>query len=195
MKTSKALSLLAIVAFVLPSLALAHPGHDGHELTWDFSGGFAHPLSGWDHLLAMIAVGLWAAQLGRRARWLVPSAFVSVMAAAAVFGHFVGPVSGIEQGIAASMLALGLLIAASVRLPVAVSMGVVGLFAVFHGLAHGAEMPGTAAGLSYGAGFVAATALLHVTGLGFGSALKNQQTISRFAGGVVAVAGLMAIAG
>ena len=150
-----ALSLLLVAA----PLAQAHPGHEGHDFTWDFSGGFAHPLSGWDHLLAMIAVGLWAAQLGGRARWLVPSAFVGVMALGAALGHAGLMFPGVEQGIAASVLVLGLLIATAVRLPVAAGMALVGLFAGFHGIAHGAEMPATAGGLSYGAGFILATAL------------------------------------
>src|SRR5471032_3382046 len=157
MKLSHRLALLGALPLLFPVLAQAHPGHD---LTWDFGGGFAHPLSGWDHLLAMTAVGLWAAQLGGRARWFVPSAFVGVMALAAVFGHFFGTIPGTEQGIAASILILGLLIATTARLPVAAGMALVGVFAVFHGVAHGAERPATAGGLGYGAGFVAATALL-----------------------------------
>jgi len=135
------LAPLAIAFLALPVLASAHPGHDGHELTWDFSGGFAHPLSGWDHLLVMIAVGLWAAQLGGHARWLVPAAFAGVMALGAALGEEGVTFPGIEQGIAASVLVLGLLIAAAVRLPVTAGAALVGVFAIFHGLAHGAEMP------------------------------------------------------
>jgi urease accessory protein len=183
---------LALAAVALPVLAHAHPGHDGHDLTWDFATGATHPLSGWDHLLAMIAVGLWAAQLGGRSRWLVPAAFVSVMALGAVLGHAGLALAGVEQGIAASILILGLLIAAAVRLPATASMAIVGLFALFHGVAHGAEMPATAGGFSYGAGFVVATALLHLVGLGLGMALKNQQKVARFAGGAVALAGAAA---
>ncbi len=156
------------ILLALPVLAQAHPGHDGHELTWDFNGGFTHPLSGWDHLLAMIAVGLWAAQLGGRARWLVPVAFVGVMTLGAALGRTGVIFPGMEQGIAASVLVLGLLIAAAVRLPVTAGMALVGVFAIFHGFAHGAEMPGTAGGLFYGAGFVVATALLHAIGVGSG---------------------------
>ena len=182
---------LAILLLV-PVLAHAHPGHDGHELTWDFATGVAHPLSGWDHLLAMVAVGLWAAQLGGRSRWLVPAAFVSVMVLGAVLGHAGITPPGIEQGIAASIFILGLLIAAAVRLPAPASMAIVGLFALFHGVAHGTEMPATAGGLSYGAGFIAATILLHAIGLGLGVTLRNQQTIARFAGGAVAIAGAAA---
>jgi urease accessory protein len=190
MKRLLRLPKICALLLLFPALAHAHPGHDGHELTWDFSGGFAHPLSGWDHLLAMMAVGLWAAQLGGRARWFVPSAFVGVMALAAVFGHFYGTIPGTEQGIAASILILGLLIATAARLPVAAGMALVGVFAVFHGVAHGAEMPATAGGLSYGAGFVVATALLHAVGLGLGMALKKQPTLARFAGGAVAAGAL-----
>jgi urease accessory protein len=183
---------IALAAFALPVLAQAHPGHDGHDITWDFTSGAAHPLSGWDHLLAMIAVGLWAAQLGGRSRWLVPTAFVSVMTIGAVLGHTGFALAGVEQGIAASILILGLLIAAAVRLPATASMAIVGLFALFHGVAHGAEMPATAGGFSYGAGFVAATALLHAIGLGLGMALKNHAKVARFAGGAVALAGAAA---
>lgn len=175
----------------LPVLAHAHPGHDGHELTWDFNGGFAHPLSGWDHILAMVAVGLWAAQLGGRARWLVPSAFVSVMVIGAVFGHAGAVIPGVEQGIAASVLVLGLLIAAAIRLPLPAGMGLVGVFALFHGVAHGAEMPATAGGLSYGAGFVAATILLHVAGVGFGMlAARTSAKAARLAGWAIAGCGV-----
>jgi urease accessory protein len=190
MKPSLRLALLGALPLLCPVLAQAHPGHD---VTWDFAGGFAHPLSGWDHLLAMIAVGLWAAQLGGRARWLVPAAFVGVMALATAYGHFMGAIPGTEQGIAASILVLGLLIASTARLPVAAGMALVGCFAVFHGLAHGAEMPATAGGFSYGAGFMLATALLHAVGLRLGFALKSWPKVEALAGGVVAVVGGLAL--
>jgi urease accessory protein len=185
---------LALAVFALPVLAHAHPGHEGHDLTWDFVSGVAHPLSGWDHLLAMIAVGLWAAQLGGRSRWLVPAAFVGMMAVGAVLGHVGFAVPGIDQVIAVSILCLGLLIAATVRLPVLASMALVGTFALFHGVAHGAEAPVSASGLGYGLGFIAATILLHATGLGFGVGLKNHGKVFRFAGGAVALAGIAAFA-
>jgi urease accessory protein len=182
----------AFVFAVLPTLAFAHPGHGGGELTWDFSGGFAHPFSGWDHLLAMLAVGLWAAQLGGRARWLVPAAFISVMALGALLGHDGLTMPGIEQGIATTVFVLGLLIAASVRLPVGVGMALAGLFALFHGLAHGAEMPATAGGLAYGSGFVAATALLHLAGLGLGIVVMRRSVRSaRYIGWAIATAGFV----
>jgi urease accessory protein len=183
---------LALAAFALPVLAHAHPGHGGHELTWDFAGGAAHPLSGWDHLLAMVAVGLWAARLGGRSRWLVPVAFVSVMALGAILARAGFALPGVEQGIAASILVLGLLIAAAVRLPAPAGMAIAGLFALFHGVAHGSEMPATTGGLAYGAGFVVVTILLHGAGLGLGVALKDHVQTVRFAGGVVAVAGAVA---
>jgi len=185
----------AAAFLVLPALAHAHPGHDGHDFTWDFSGGFAHPLSGWDHLLAMIAVGLWAAQLGGRARWPVPAAFVGVMALGAALGQAGVTFPGVEQGIAASILALGLLIAAAVRLPVTAGMALVGAFAIFHGLAHGAEMPAAAGGFSYGAGFVAATVLLHAAGVGLGLiAARRSAHATQFAGWAIAASGLMLFA-
>ncbi|RRJ95831.1 HupE/UreJ family protein [Opitutaceae bacterium TAV4] len=194
---------LALCLFFLPSLALAHPGHEGgHELAWDFGGGFSHPFTGWDHLLAMTAVGLWAAMLGGRARWLVPSAFVGLMVIGAgmAIGGWVIP--GMEQGIAASLCVLGLLIAFAVRLPVVAGMGVAGFFAVFHGMAHGAEMPVTAGAFSYALGFASATVILHGLGLAFGVGFARQgQTtgkvrvaIARVAGGLVAAGGVLAFA-
>ncbi len=181
-----------VLLAALPAIASAHPGHDGdHGFGWDFSGGFAHPLGGWDHLLAMIAVGFWAVQLGGRARWLVPAAFVSMMTLGAVLGHGGISIAGTEQGIAASVLVLGLLVATAARLPIAAGMAVVGVFALFHGLAHGAEMPATAAGLSYGLGFVLATSLLHAAGLGLGLITAKKSTvIPQTAGAAIALVGV-----
>ncbi len=184
--------LLALGAFALPLLAQAHPGHDGHELTWDFASGAAHPLSGWDHLSAMVAVGLWAAQLGGRSRWLVPSAFVGVMAFGSTLGRSGLVWPGLEQGIAASIVVLGILIASAARLPALACVVLVGVFALFHGVAHGAEIPATAGGLGYGVGFLATTALLHLAGLALGSALKDRAKATFLAGGALAAAGAAA---
>lgn len=163
LKISAALALL-------PAIASAHPGHDGgHDLTWDFAGGFAHPVFGLDHLLAMIAVGIWAAQLGGRARWIVPATFVGVMTAAAAFGQNGVVPAGMEQMIAASLLAFGLMIAMANRIPLSAGLGLTALFAAFHGFAHGSELPATSSGFSYGLGFVIGTALLHAAGYGLGS--------------------------
>jgi urease accessory protein len=195
MKRLSRLATLAASAFVFPALAHAHPGHEGHELTWDFGAGFAHPLSGLDHLLAMVAVGLWAAQLGGRARWLVPAAFVGVMALGGALGSTGLTVPGVEQGIAASVLVLGLLVAAAARPPVAAGMALAGGFAVFHGVAHGAEMPASAGGLGYGAGFVLATALLHAAGVNLGLlGGKISPRATRLAGWGVAAAGAVLLA-
>ena len=194
MKISLARWFLAVAAILaIAPWASAHPGHEGDHggVTWDFSGGFAHPLSGWDHLLAMIAVGLWAAQLGGRARWLVPSAFVAAMAAGAALGRAGFHLPGSDQAIAASVLVLGLLLARAVRLPVTAGIALVGAFAIFHGWAHGAEMPATARGLGYGAGFVLATAGLHAVGVGLGSlAARRSEKVSRYAGWAVTAAGV-----
>ena len=183
---------LAVVALAFPVLAYAHPGHDGHDLTWDFTNGALHPLFGWDHLLAMIAVGLWAAQLGGRSRWLVPTAFVSVMILGAALGQSGLSFSGLEQGIAASLFVLGLLIATTAKLRAPAGMAIVGIFALFHGLAHGLEMPASTSALTYGFGFIATTILLHAAGLTLGTAMKNQVTASRLAGSTLAIIGAAA---
>ena len=166
---SFATPLATLCLALAPVLAHAHPGHG----VSGFAAGVSHPVHGLDHILAMVAVGLWAAQLGGRAKWLVPASFVSVMAIGGALGMAGVAMPFAEQGIFASVLILGVLIAAAVRLPLAASMGIVGLFALCHGQAHGLEMPGNAAGLAYGAGFVIATALLHATGIGCGLTIQR----------------------
>jgi urease accessory protein len=182
---------------LLPAVASAHPGHDGgHDLSWDFSGGFAHPVFGLDHLLAMLAVGIWAAQLGGRARWIVPATFVGVMTLGAIIGQQGVVPAGMEQMIAASLLAFGLMIAMAKRLPFSVGLGLTALFAAFHGFAHGAEIPASSNGLSYGLGFVAATILLHAAGLALGKLSASQSAwFTKVAGaGVAAVGAVMLVA-
>jgi urease accessory protein len=160
-----ALRLAAASLVLVPAIASAHPGHEGAP---GFVHGFLHPLGGLDHILAMVAVGLFAARLGGRALWLVPASFVVTMAAAGVAGMAGFALPYVEAGIALSILVLGAAIALETTMPVAAAMGLVALFAVFHGHAHGAEMPETMSGLAYGAGFVAATAALHALGIGLG---------------------------
>jgi urease accessory protein len=183
-----ALPVLAIL--FLPTLAQAHPGLPGH--THGFFNGVAHPLTGLDHICAMVAVGLWAAQRGGRALWAVPLAFVSVMALGGMLGMAGGSLPFVETGIATSVLILGVLIAASVRLPLLMSVFIVGMFALFHGYAHGAEMPATASGLAYGIGFMIATASLHLCGIGLGLAARQlgSMQLIRYAGGTIAVCGV-----
>lgn len=181
----------ACLLAMLLSPVLAH-AHVGVGQTSGFAYGLGHPLAGLDHFLAMLAVGLWAAQRGGRATWAVPLSFVTVMAIACLAGNAGVALPFVEQGIAASVLVLGLLIVAAIRLPVAASALLVGLFAVFHGHAHGAEMPATASGMTYGTGFVLATALLHGLGLGIGTLIQRliHQGATRYAGGAVAAIGL-----
>lgn len=195
MKYSTRLRSLALTvsALVFAATAHAHPGHDGDHgggLVWDFTGGFGHPIGGLDHLLAMVAVGLWAAQLGGRARWAVPAAFLGALAAGAALGAGGLAFGGVEQGIAASVLVLGLLVVTAARLPLAAGMAVAAVFAVFHGVAHGAEMPADASGAAYGLGFLAATALLHTAGLGLGVlATRAPKWVRQAAGAGLMVAG------
>ena len=165
-------AVLATTVVLVPSLALAHPGLPGHA--HDLATGFAHPLGGIDHVLAMVAVGLFAAQLGGRALWLVPSSFVAMMAVAGLAGMSGMAVPMTEVGIAASLVVLGGAIALRLSMPVAAAMALVGFFAMFHGYAHGLETPETASGLMYGLGFVAATPLLHCVGVGIGLAIGRR---------------------
>ena len=172
-----------LAALFLPTLAGAHPGHGAGGVV----NGLAHPLQGLDHLLAMLAVGLWAAQLGGRARWAVPAAFVGAMAVGGALGMAGAGLPLAEQGIAASVLILGLLIAAAVRLPLVAGAALVGIFALCHGYAHGAEMPETAAGAVYALGFAGATALLHGCGFGLGVLLQRGAKAEWLRAGGVAI--------
>ena len=183
--------LLATLASIIPSVALAHTG--AH--TSGFAHGFAHPISGLDHVLAMVMVGLFAYQLGGRALWIVPLAFVSAMSVGGALGLAGIGVPFIEIGIALSVIVLGALVASNARTPVIAAVAVVGFFAIFHGYAHGAEMPANAAALTYAIAFLIATALLHLTGaaLGLGIDKAGQRTGSAFvrvAGAFGLVAGL-----
>lgn len=186
------------VAVLVPVAAWAHPGIAGH--THGFVHGFAHPLGGIDHILAMIAVGMFAAHLGGRALWLVPLTFVSVMAAAGVAGTAGVTLPFAEIGIGLSVAVLGLAVALQINVPTLAAMAIVGFFAIFHGQAHGTEMPASVSGLTYGVGFVCATALLHAIGIGVGLAIcKMGQVYSRrilqVTGGAITVAGVAILAG
>jgi urease accessory protein len=150
------LSLFALC--LIPTAALAHTGVGS---TSGFVHGFMHPLSGLDHQLAMIMVGIFAYQLGGRALWLVPLTFVSVMALGGFLGVMGVPVPFVEVGIALSVIVLGAIVAFGVKAPLAVAVAAVGFFAIFHGHAHGTEMPLDVAGATYGLGFMLATAVLH----------------------------------
>jgi urease accessory protein len=190
-------AVLAASLVLMPSLALAHPGLPGH--THDLASGLMHPIGGLDHVLAMVAVGLFAAQLGGRALWLVPASFVAAMAAAGIAG-----MSGIalpltETGIALSVIVLGGAIALRLAMPVAAAMALVGFFAIFHGYAHGIETPETASGLLYGLGFVTATALLHGLGVGIGLLVGRLEAghgrkLVRVAGSAAALIGVALLA-
>ncbi len=155
---------------LLPSLVQAHTGVGNPN---GFSQGIAHPLSGLDHICAMVAVGLWAAQMGGRAIWVVPLTFVSVMALGGFLGMMHVHLPFVETGIVISVLTLGVFIAAAVRMPLIANILIVGLFAICHGHTHGEEMLETISGLTYGIGFVIATALLHVIGISLGVGIQR----------------------
>lgn len=162
---NRTLSRVAAAFVVLaPAAASAHPGHDGAGLVH----GLMHPLSGADHIIAMVAVGIIAARLGGPALWRVPVSFVAAMTVAGLAASSGVMVPYTEAGIALSVIVLTALALFGMEMPVGAAMGLVASFAVFHGYAHGLEMPETASGLAYGAGFAAATAVLHAVGVGIG---------------------------
>lgn len=172
--------------------ALAHPHHHHGEAA-GFLPGFLHPLTGLDHVLAMVAVGIWAALIGGRALIAWPAAFVVTMAVAALAGMAYGGIPVMETGIALSVVALGLAVALRVRAPLVLGGAVIGLFAIFHGHAHGAELPAATGALGYIAGFALATALLHAAGLALGFLIGRSPGIwaSRVAGAGVAAIGMV----
>lgn len=191
------LRLFIIIA--LSGISTGASAHVGVGVTNGFVHGFSHPLSGIDHILTMVAVGLFAAHLGGRALWLVPLTFVSVMALAGIIGMAGSPLPFVEIGIGMSVVVLGLAIAFQLNPPIMTAMALVGFFAIFHGHAHGTEMPESASGLEYGIGFICATALLHAIGIGPGLAIGYAgQTYSRrivqLGGGAMALAGVAILA-
>jgi urease accessory protein len=183
-------------ALALPGAALAHTGI-GHA--GGFAHGFVHPLGGLDHVLVMVAVGLIAAQIGGRALWALPLSFVSLMAIGGALGAAGLALPHAEIGIGLSVVALGLAIAFKLDLPLAAAAGLVGLFAIFHGHAHGAEMPDGVSGVAFGAGFVLATALLHGAGIGLGLSFGRTAALGRRAapllGGAMSLAGFAILFG
>ena len=183
-------ALLAGFASIMAPVALAHTGVSD---TSGLMAGLMHPMGGWDHLLAMVAVGLFAAQLGGRALWAVPAAFVGLMIAGGAFGVTGLGLPFAEAGVLMSVVVLGGLIAVALRIQLAAAMAIVGLFAIFHGFAHGAEMPLGMGGFAYSAGFALTTALLHGLGIGAGLLCKrlSADTLTRWVGGAIALSGLV----
>ncbi|WP_417514104.1 HupE/UreJ family protein [Minwuia sp.] len=183
------LPLLSILAIVLAGPAFAH---EGEGVAGGLVSGFLHPILGWDHVAAMVAVGLWGAFLGKPAIWQLPVVFPVVMVVGGVLGVAGVPVPQVETGIAASALVLGVLVALAVRPPLWVAWAVVGIFAIFHGHAHGTELPEAANAVSYSVGFVIGTGLMHLIGIGFGLLAHWPQgrIAVRAGGGVIALAGL-----
>ncbi|GAC1527436.1 MAG: HupE/UreJ family protein [Collimonas sp.] len=167
-KTSK-LALLLLLS-VMAGAASAHIGQG--DMAGGFKTGFLHPISGLDHVIAMVAVGLWGAQLGRPAIWVLPVTFPLVMTIGGVMGVLGVPLHGIEVGIAMSALVLGGMISFAVRPPLWIAGLIVAGFAICHGYAHGAELPASANPLTFAIGFVVATGLLHACGIGLGLLYK-----------------------
>ena len=187
-----ACSLLVAISVANPAFA-----HVGEGVIGGFASGFVHPLLGFDHVIAMVAVGLWGAFLGAPALWLLPVVFPLVMALGGALGVVGIPVPGVEIGIALSAIVLGLVVAFAARPPIWVAAVIVGMFAIFHGHAHGTELPGSVNPLSYALGFVIATGLLHLSGIVCG--LLAQWPAGRLAvragGGAIALGGLAFLTG
>ena len=186
---SPALWSLALLIWLWPETALAHveSGQAG-----GFVDGVGHPISGLDHVLAMVAVGLWGAQLGSPAVWLLPIAFPMMMAFGGMLGLMGVPVPGVEIGIAVSGVVLGAMVLGEVKAPLIASLVMVGLFAIFHGHAHGTELSEGQNAMLYSLGFVISTGTLHAAGigLGLGHKWKSGRILLRAAGAAVMVGGL-----
>ena len=188
--------VLAVISAIFPLLASAH---DGSQLPYgSFLSGLTHPVLGADHFLAMVSVGILSAQIGGRAIWTVPATFVLIMALGGVLGYIDIGLSAIEMGIAFSVLALGTAIAADKKVPMVAAMSAVGVFAIFHGYAHGMEMPVVARATTYALGFMTGTALLHVMGVVIGDISQHYargKLALRVAGGAIAAVGVFFLAG
>ena len=180
-----------IAAISLTVLATSVAAHTGEGINSGFASGFWHPILGWDHVVAMVAVGLWGAFLGMPAIWLLPVVFPLVMAVGGALGIIGLPLPAVETGIALSGVVLGLLIAFAVRAPLWVAAVIVAVFAIFHGHAHGTELPEAFSPYGYAVGFVVGTGLLHLAGIGFGFLTKSGAGTAavRGVGGLIALVG------
>ena len=187
-------SCLVLSTLVLAPVALAHPGHD---TTTGLSAGFLHPFTGLDHLMAMLAVGILAGQRGGRAIYTIPASFIGAMMFGAYLGlHSVHAMAGVEQAIMASVLVLGVCVALATSAPYSALLVLPALFAAFHGFAHMTEIRAGQSPLVYGLGFVAATALLHLGGIGLGVLFRRFASLKlgHFAGAAIAACGILLFA-
>jgi urease accessory protein len=195
MNARRSITLTAALAMLtFAPAAMAHPGHAGHG---GFAAGVGHPLSGLDHVLAIIAVGLLAVQRGGRTLWMLPLTFVGLMVIGGMLALLGMPMPGVEQGIAASVLVLGLALAIKFQPPAWATLGMVGLFAIFHGHAHMIEMHAGESPAAYAAGFVFASVALHAIGVALGISVRRLADIAfiRAAGAGIAVCGVLLLAG
>ena len=180
-----------VVTTMLMMFASVASAHEGAGIAGGFSSGFMHPVLGWDHVIAMVAVGLWGAFLGNPAIWILPIVFPLVMAFGGALGVIGVPVPAVETGIAVSAIVLGAMVAFAVRPPIWIAAVIVGAFAIFHGHAHGTELPVAANPLAYSLGFVIATGLLHISGIAFGLMVHWPfgKIVVRAGGSIIALAG------
>ena len=187
--TRKFVKLFFLLLLLTPQVIIAH---DTGDVAGGLSSGFSHPFTGFDHVVAMIAVGIWGTQLKQPAIWLLPVTFPVVMAFGAMLGVVGVPLPGIEIGIAISAVVLGGVVLFEAKPELWVAAIIVGIFAVFHGHAHGTELPGSVQPLAYGVGFVVGTGTLHAIGISLGliEKIKNGDKIIRVFGAFIAVAGI-----
>ena len=187
----------ALLAGFLCFTALPALAHTGQGYGGGFLAGFTHPILGWNHVAAMVAVGLWGAFLGAPAIWALPVVFPLVMAFGTAAGIAGLPLPGIETGIALSAIVLGLMIVLAARPPLWIAAVLVGVFAVYHGYAHGTELPTTVNAFAYAVGFVISTGLLHLIGIAFGQLVKwpAGRMAVRGAGGLISLAGIAFLTG
>ncbi len=180
------------MAMILLAYASTASAHEATGITGGFLSGFMHPILGWDHVVAMVAVGLWGAFLGSPAIWVLPVVFPLVMAFGGALGVAGVPIPAVETGIAASAVVLGAMVAFAVRPPIWIAAVIVGTFAIFHGHAHGTELPNAANPLAYSVGFVISTGLLHLSGIAFGLLVRwpAGKVAVQAGGGVITLAGI-----
>ena len=180
------------ITILLTSFAGTVSAHEAGGIAGGFASGFMHPILGWDHVVAMVAVGLWGAFLGSPAIWILPVVFPLVMAFGGALGVTGIPIPAVETGIAASAVVLGAMVAFAARPPIWIAAVIVGAFAIFHGHAHGTELPDAANPLAYSVGFVLATEMLHMGGIAFGLLVRwpAGKVAVQAGGGAIALAGV-----